>query len=412
MTRGAQVQKDQLDLEIFSGSHQEDFSENVVSNFRVRMSETLHMPGIWEGSLISCTYRNLIVNIDDTGVGESVAEDEKDFDSRYVNGLAVLEPETHRRDLYEKTLLRKENGIGLVVGVADYTGMVHSIFKDVRELSAPGCYSNIALLWKEVCRLFSDMSLRYRKGTFRPVETVEFGLSDLVQMEEMSSTRTVQVSFTKEVTGDEPQINYVEIVLNAHVARLLGFKDANTKCSVPVSIRLSLPNKLLPGDETSDGDNEWMVVHGDIGNPANINGGQMTNKTIIETLERYITLDQIPNQGIENNVHVESDTHALTGHWPSNLTMGVDFIFIYADGLVENTYVANESVPILAVVPIQGKVGDIVYHSINTPLEKRIATQNMNVQRFELLDSFGKKIRFLQGSQAHLTIHLERVDSS
>ena len=106
----------------------------------------------------------------------------------------------------------------------------------------------------------------------------------------------------------------------------------------------------------------------------------------------------------------EKDTAIIKGHNVSDITAGIQSLYVYCD-VLEMTALGDMMVPLLRIVPVSDeKYGSLVTKIYETlryvPLQKK----QFDSIEIDIRDSFGEKIAFETG-QVIVTLHFKRVDN-
>lgn len=84
------------------------------------------------------------------------------------------------------------------------------------------------------------------------------------------------------------------------------------------------------------------------------------------------------------------------GEFPMNLTRGIDAVYVYTD-IVQSKLVGDSNVPLLAVVPLKGEYGDMVFQDYINPTYAPLSKHVFSTIEIYIADSSGKQIAFSSG---------------
>jgi hypothetical protein len=90
-----------------------------------------------------------------------------------------------------------------------------------------------------------------------------------------------------------------------------------------------------------------------------------------------------------------------------DFTGGIDAVYVYSD-LIQEKIVGHRSVPLLRVVPAEGKYGNNVYREYIKPLYIPISHNTFRTVEVNILDSAGRKIPF-QSGKLTIVLHLRKI---
>jgi len=116
----------------------------------------------------------------------------------------------------------------------------------------------------------------------------------------------------------------------------------------------------------------------------------------------------------DTSLRLPINKFADTGHtdrsnYFPDLQRGVRNLYIYTN-IVENTFLGNQLLSFISVIPITGKVGEYKYHPVFIPVHKACNTHTLEEVTIKILDYKGEKIRFRHGSgSVHLLLHFKRL---
>jgi hypothetical protein len=108
--------------------------------------------------------------------------------------------------------------------------------------------------------------------------------------------------------------------------------------------------------------------------------------------------------GFRNNAEITPGEFA---EYMPDLSGGVKQLYIYAPKLVENTMVGDQTAPLLRVINVQGKPGDIVESIYSSEFHHRLQTKRISDITIEIRTSTGEFINFHWGNTV-LTLHFKR----
>lgn len=108
--------------------------------------------------------------------------------------------------------------------------------------------------------------------------------------------------------------------------------------------------------------------------------------------------------GFRNNAEI---TPGEMAEYMPDLSGGVKQLYVYAPKLVENTMVGDQTAPLLRVINVQGKPGDIVESIYSSEFHHRLQTKRISDITIEIRTSTGEFINFHWGNTV-LTLHFKR----
>jgi hypothetical protein len=108
--------------------------------------------------------------------------------------------------------------------------------------------------------------------------------------------------------------------------------------------------------------------------------------------------------GFRNNIEI---TPGEMAEYMPDLSGGVKQLYVYAPKLVENTMVGDQTAPLLRVINVQGKPGDIVESIYSSEFHHRLQTKRISEINIEIRTSTGDLINFHWGNTV-LTLHFKR----
>jgi hypothetical protein len=108
--------------------------------------------------------------------------------------------------------------------------------------------------------------------------------------------------------------------------------------------------------------------------------------------------------GYRNNIEI---TPGEMAEYMPDLSGGVKQLYVYAPKLVENTMVGDQMVPLLRVINVQGKPGEIVESIYSSEFHHRLQTKRISDITIEIRTSNGEFINFHWGNTV-LTLHFKR----
>ena len=95
------------------------------------------------------------------------------------------------------------------------------------------------------------------------------------------------------------------------------------------------------------------------------------------------------------------------GSFAMDMTRGIDSIYVYTD-IIQTKLVGDSCVPLLRVVPVEGKFGDEICKEYNSPLYSPVAKHDFSTIELYLMDSAGRHISFTSGKVTVLLFFIGR----
>ena len=246
----------------------------------------------------------------------------------------------------------------------------------------------------DITRIFMWKSIRIQTGSYQSVQdifrSIFSTLGEITYYEQRRDAlykRYIKwpqfISFTQDKSTRKfnatlklnPVINYIEILLNPWLSKLLGMIHPHRK---GVLYKIVLFRKTL---------NTNTIL-------------QFQNETVDFNVERAY---RIQPKAI------------ITGQYPVDLRGGVHTMHLYMPDLVKPSFMGHNYVPLLANIPIKAQdeegVDDVLnYYAVPLPISRRVKVKDLDSFQVEILDHDANNIRFLSGSSpVIIEIEFQRI---
>lgn len=103
---------------------------------------------------------------------------------------------------------------------------------------------------------------------------------------------------------------------------------------------------------------------------------------------------------------VEKFEFGVQARYPATIDLHFPALYVYSD-LFDDVSVGDIRAPLLAVVPVRGKLGEIVYERYDKPIYVRLAEHNLTEIDIGIKDDTGDPVQFTAGKTI-LILHFRR----
>ena len=293
---------------------------------------------------------------------------------RYISGIAlhgvswwenfIPVQETYINQ-HSLDLKKYENVMYLHTGIltpdAAYVMITHC---EKKNLQCPGCYNTPDLLIEGIYRTFSHIPVRLNGNV-----DYTLALEDILDIKFFEAANKFHFTFKsvpEESTSITKIIDVLELSFSPKLSALLGFNDGADGYHLKLQRELSTSRNLFP-----------QIIFPNDG-----------LKVVASTKEI------IPSSG-------DSTTTV-------DLRSGMVNLYIYTN-IVHNTFLGNQLLSFLSVIPISGRVGEYKYHPLFIPVYKPCNTSKVEDITIRVLDYKGDRARFRHGSgPVHILLHFKR----
>ena len=144
---------------------------------------------------------------------------------------------------------------------------------------------------------------------------------------------------------------------------------------------------------------EIRVVYNEESGKAEINLPHGISLSLTPPLAHILGFDNTPEQNMYENHNGPKPT------LPMSITL-VDALYVYSD-VVQSSLVGDVMVPLLRIVPVMGKLGEMCHKEYIKPVYFPVAKLNFSTIDIYITDSVGRQIEFEHGKTT-IMLHFRR----